>query len=113
MSTKKSAVKPSEQFSQTVGSLRNEEDWLKKELSYLAALGKIIDNGTPRSSIHYEDALRRRLQQVRDAMLSLTLENFGKCLGCGVKLDPKHMETDPALTRCHQCQSTVDKQHDK
>jgi hypothetical protein len=58
---------------EVVKDLQTEELDLIETLSAIEATrsDKIIDNGEPRSTLHYEEALRRRLAEIHDALVRI------------------------------------------
>jgi len=52
------------------------------------------------------EAKRRRdlqLGQVRAALLRLDNDDFGRCLGCGDRIDPRRLEHNPSAPLCISC----------
>jgi RNA polymerase-binding transcription factor DksA len=90
--------------------LRTEE----RELSLMVAaaetlpFGEVIDQWQVCNSQGYQRGLRNRIKQLRGAITRVQLGNFGSCIECGLKLDPKRLEVDLAITHCLVCRVFIE-----
>jgi RNA polymerase-binding transcription factor DksA len=98
-------LKGSKGWSELANRLRDEEQELKIMLAAAESFPteKVIDDWQERNSPSYVEALRHRLQQIRDALLRLSLESYDRCAKCGAKIDSRRLSTDPAVSRCPAC----------
>jgi len=58
------------------------------------------------------EAKRRRelqLQRVGAALARVDNDEFGWCLGCGERIDPRRLEQDPATTLCIACAEAAER----
>ncbi|MEW6734865.1 MAG: TraR/DksA C4-type zinc finger protein [Acidobacteriota bacterium] len=114
MSTKRKPeqvkVNASKFWDEAAKRLRDEEDDLNATLAAAEAFSseKIIDDWQERSSLNYEEALRHRLAQIREALIRLSRHTYGRCVECGAKIDEKRLATDPAISRCLACQTALE-----
>lgn len=46
---------------------------------------------------------RKRLQDIESALARIEQPGFGDCKECGVEIDPRRLELDPAARRCIDC----------
>jgi RNA polymerase-binding transcription factor DksA len=105
-------ISVSENWQEAARRLREEEHALNATLAASEAFPteKIIDDWQERNSLNYEEALRQRLAQIRDALLRLCQQTYGNCIECGKKIDKKRLMTDPAISRCLACQHAIEDQ---
>jgi len=54
--------------------------------------------------------LAKGLDQVKRALSRLRRGSYGKCEGCGAKIDERRLEAFPEATLCLKCESKAEKQ---
>ena len=54
--------------------------------------------------------LRKRLEEVSEAMLRLEAGSFGSCQVCGQPIPPRRLERVPTARTCVRCQEKLEKQ---
>lgn len=56
----------------------------------------------------YRAELENQLREIVDAQDRLLDGRFGRCVDCGVKIDPRRLLAAPAATLCVACQSAAE-----
>lgn len=52
----------------------------------------------------------RELMEIRAALDRIEAGDYGRCIDCGIEIAPARLESQPAASRCIECQERVESQ---